>query len=235
MRNSVLWTSLAFAIASVVVCLLAQSIPSFQAGGGIVWVPDDPYYWFERIGFPSGVVGVYLMVKRSWVNFPVGLIWAVAYAFYFYAVARHYGEMSLSIINAIYLIDGWIKWKSGTVAVDLPITRLSGWNWVIILMTIAVAYPLFVLVLHSVRGQYVYADGATTALSLAAQYLTNRKKIESWYFWIVANMVIVPVFFYREFYATAILISIFTVMAFFGLAEWRQAMRLQTSAETASG
>lgn len=230
MTKSVARISVVIGIVSAIVCLLAQSASSIANGQGIVWIPDDPYLWFERVGFVTGIVGVYLMVKQSWVNYPVGLIWAIAYAVYYYAVARHFGEMSLSILNAIYLIDGWIKWQGKRSEPELPITHLSKHNWIVILLTLAVLYPLFVVVLHKVRGNYVYFDGATTAIALAAQYLTNRKKIESWYFWIAANLVITPVFFYRGFFATGILMSIFTVMAFFGLAEWRRSMSAPTLA-----
>ncbi|QYK53536.1 MAG: nicotinamide riboside transporter PnuC [Fimbriimonadaceae bacterium] len=219
--------SVLLAIFAAIVCIAAQGISPLLAGQPILLFPTDLYNQIEFVGFVSGVVGVYLMVKESAWNYPVGLIWAIAYGIYFFSVAKHFGEASLMLINAIYLIDGWIKWARRSEQPQLPITRLSLKNWGVIIGTMIVFIPVLIALLYSVRGNFVYFDATTTSLALAAQYLTNRKIFESWYFWIAANVVIIPVFIYREYYPTAILYTVFTVMAVFGIKEWRQSMEMQ--------
>jgi len=221
--------SLLLAILAALVCIAAQGITPLLAGQPIPLFPTDLYNQIEFIGFVSGVVGVYLMIKQSAWNYPVGLIWAVAYAWYFYKVAGHFGEASVMVINAGYLIDGWIKWARKTDEPELPISQFEPHNWLVIGVTLLLAIPLLIALLIKVRGNFVYFDAATTALGLTAQYLTNRKVFQSWYFWIAANVVIIPVFIYRQYYPTAILYTIFTVMAFIGIKEWRNSMASQTN------
>ncbi|MFM9873321.1 MAG: nicotinamide riboside transporter PnuC [Fimbriimonadaceae bacterium] len=219
--------SLILALASYVVCILAQAIPNFLAKTPPLLFPTDQYNQIELVGFTAGVIGVYLMVKESAWNYPIGLIWAVAYGWYFYSVARHLGEATVMIINAGYLIDGWIKWARKTDQPNLPITNLKRHHWIVIGITLLIVIPVLIKLLIEFRGNYVYFDAATTTLGLTAQYLTNRKVFQCWYFWIAANIVIIPVFIIREYYPTAILYSIFTVMAFIGINQWRKSMRSQ--------
>lgn len=225
--------SILLALLAAFVCIAAQSIILVQLGLPITIFPgatvkDRLYSLAEFFGFVSGVVGVYLMVKQSVWNYPVGLIWAVAYGIYFFSVAQHFGEATLMLINAIYLVDGWIKWMRKAEQPELPVTRLTPYNWGVIGASLLLLVPLIIYLLKTARGSYVYWDGVTTAFALTAQYLTNRKVFESWYFWIAANVVIIPVFIYRQYYPTAILYTIFTVMAVIGIKEWRQSMSSQT-------
>jgi nicotinamide mononucleotide transporter len=235
--------SLLLTLASYIVCILAQAIPNFIAKTPPLLFPTDQYNQIELVGFVAGVIGVYLMVKESAWNYPVGLIWAVAYGWYFYSVARHLGEATVMIINAGYLIDGWIKWaRYGKISGEprpgdpsentLPITHLKGHHWIVIGITLAIVIPILIKLLIEFRGNYVYFDAVTTTLGLTAQYLTNRKVFQSWYFWIVANIVIIPVFIIREYYPTAILYSIFTIMAFQGIKEWKSSLQSQPATAT---
>lgn len=214
---------LTLAAAATLVCIAAQGIPNLLAGQQALWFPQDLYSQIELVGFVSGVVGVYLMVVESTWNYPVGLIWAGGYGWYFFQM-RHFGEATSMLISAGYLIDGWIKWGRRVDMPNLPVVLLKKRHWVVIGITLAIVIPLLIWLLTEVHGAYVYWDATTTALGLTAQYLTNRKVFQSWLFWIGANIVIIPVFVYRGWYPTAILYTLFTVMAFFGIREWRRSL-----------
>ena len=62
----------------------------------------------------------------------------------------------------------------------------------------------------------------TTALSLCAQWLLNRKYLENWYYWIIVDIFYVPMYAYKNLYLTALLYIVFLVMATMGLLEWRR-------------
>lgn len=217
--------------ASYLICILAQSLP---LGLPIQPFPTDLYNRIELIGFVSGVVGVYLVIKQSPLNYPVGLIWAIAYAYYFFAEAKQYGDVFVMLVTAGYLIDGWIKWSSNPLpsgeglregnSASLPITDIQPKNWIIIGLTPLIFIPLLATILQAVKGQFVWIDAATTMFGLLAQYLTNRKIFQSWHFWIITNLIYIPLFFYRQYYPTAILYIIFLIMAFVGMAQWRASM-----------
>lgn len=217
------WISLGLAVLSTLVCIFAQAFSNLISEQPILWFPQDLYSQIELVGFVAGVVGVYLMVIESTWNYPVGLVWAIGYAWYFFQM-RHFGEATTMLISAGYLIDGWIKWSRGANADELPVTLLKRHHWMVIGITLVIVIPLLIWLLTEVHGAYVYWDATTTALGLTAQYLTNRKVFQSWFFWIFSNIVIIPVFIYRGWFPTAVLYLIFTAMAFVGIREWRRSL-----------
>ncbi len=69
------------------------------------------------------------------------------------------------------------------------------------------------------------SDAATTAASLAAQWMTTRKWLESWLVWIAVNAVYVAMYVSQRLHPTAALYAVFLVMAVLGYREWRASMR----------
>jgi len=62
-------------------------------------------------------------------------------------------------------------------------------------------------------------------LSLVAQYLLNRKLIENWYFWMVADVIYVYIYLIKKLDLTAVLYAIFFTMCVAGYVAWRKALR----------
>jgi nicotinamide mononucleotide transporter len=52
-------------------------------------------------------------------------------------------------------------------------------------------------------------DAFTTVLSLAAQYLLNRKTIENWLLWIVDDVIYIWLYIARDLRLTAVLYFVF--------------------------
>ena len=65
-------------------------------------------------------------------------------------------------------------------------------------------------------------DGATTCISLGAQWWMNRKRVETWHLWIIVDVLYVPLYFYRGLALTGLLYMVFLVMAVMGLQQWRE-------------
>ena len=81
-------------------------------------------------------------------------------------------------------------------------------------------------------GQGVFVaqgvDMSLTAASLAAQWMLTRKLLENWLVWIVADVVYVGMFTYKELQLTAVLYAIFLGLAVMGWLEWRRSMHAVT-------
>lgn len=60
-------------------------------------------------------------------------------------------------------------------------------------------------------------------MSLIAQWLLARKKLENWGFWIAVDVVAIGVYLSRDLYFTTGLYTLFLGMAIAGLVVWRRA------------
>jgi nicotinamide mononucleotide transporter len=200
--------------ATGVFALAAAVLVTARAAG---WVP---FSWLETFGTVTGAGCVLLVVRRSVWNFPVGIASCAAYLVFF-ADGRLYADAGLQVVFILLGVHGWVAWVRGrtdVVAVRrVPVGELTG---------LAVAFPAAWLgltrVLEHVGGAAPPFDAFVTTLSLAAQWLLNRRYVETWLGWIVVDQVAVLLFWSRGMYLTAGLYAVFLGMCVAGLVEWRR-------------
>ena len=89
--------------------------------------------------------------------------------------------------------------------------------------------------LERVGGSASFWDALTTSISLASQWLLNRKRLESWIGWIVVDVIYIPLYVYKELYLTAALYAIFLIMAIMGLRAWYASWLEQENRLTVAG
>lgn len=178
--------------------------------------------WLEAISFVTGAICVWLTVRESVWNFPIGMA-NVATFFFVFLRARLYSDMGLQVVYFALGAIGWYLWLfGGANRTPLRITRTPAKRSVYVSMTgVTIFVALFALMRH-VGGASPLWDALTTAICLCAQWLTDRKHVESWLLWIMADVIYVPLYASRELYLTALLYSVFLVMATMGYFEWRR-------------
>jgi len=142
------------------------------------------------------------------------------------AKARAAGTVVLAGLTLVTSLLAIWMWRGGNerqTAMKVGRTSVQELSFVIVL--IAVGTVLLWKVLHLAGGSTTFFDGLTTAMSLGAQWLTNRKKLESWIFWIVVDVIYVPLYIYKDLHLTAILYAVFLCMAVMGLVQWHRTYR----------
>ena len=58
-------------------------------------------------------------------------------------------------------------------------------------------------------------------------WLTAKKKIESWYYWLLVDILATGIYFYKELYFLAILYMVYIVMAVMGYLAWKKSLEKQ--------
>jgi nicotinamide mononucleotide transporter len=53
-------------------------------------------------------------------------------------------------------------------------------------------------------------------------WLMARKKIEHWIFWIVGDIISIPLYLFKELGLTSLQYIIFTIIAIFGYIQWKK-------------
>lgn len=174
----------------------------------------------EAWGFATGGVCVWLVVREHMWNWPMGLANNLLFLVLFWR-GRLYADMGLQVIYFGLGIYGWLNWIfGGAQRTELKVSRTTRTEW----LAIAVFVPLATWGLREllivVNGAAPFWDSLTTVLSLAAQYLLCRKRVENWCFWIVADVIFVPLYLSRSLPLTAVLYGVFLVMCLVGLRGW---------------
>jgi nicotinamide mononucleotide transporter len=194
-----------------------------------------PYDLTETLGFVTGVACVYLVVKESVWNFPLGIANNLFFLVLFTG-ARLYADAGLQIVYIVLGVQGWHRWlRGGENRSVLRITRASARLLAVLGMVILVSTAGLLAVLRLAKGSAPLMDSFTTVLSLAAQYLLNNKKIENWYFWIAADVIYIWLYISRGLHLTAILYFVFLGLCIAGLANWRRILASQSSHSLGEG
>jgi len=181
--------------------------------------------WVEIAGTFFGIIGVWLTIKRNIFCFPAGIINVALYAFLFFKT-KLYSAAALQIVFIILLIYGWRLWQKKNVPDEQQVTKTDKALLIVLLITGMGATALLGTFLFSKTDAALpYLDALTTVLSLIAQWMIAKKKIENWLLWIAADVIYVGMYIYKELYMTSGLYFIFILLAIAGYMEWKKTLK----------
>lgn len=190
--------------------------------------------WLESASFITGALCVWLTVKQSIWNFPLGLMNVATFCVVFFQ-SRLFADAGLQVVYFGLGLVGWYLWlHGGENRSPLKVSRAPAWELFLTCVFIAASTLGLWKALALVGGSASFWDALTTSISLASQWLLNRKRLESWIGWIIVDVIYVPLYIYKELYLTAILYSLFLLMAVMGLRAWSAAWRQNSGNNPAS-
>ena len=168
-----------------------------------VWFSKQNKIWVFPTGMISTSIFVYLLLK-----------WELL------------GDM---MINGYYVamgIYGWYYWSKKKNGLEVhKIATITGVELRMI-FALFLSTLLFVFGIYSVFsfwGSVVsYIDACTSALFFVAMFLMARRKVEHWIFWIVGDIISIPLYLYKELGLTSLQYLIFTIIAIFGYIQWKK-------------
>ena len=188
----------------------------------------------ELIASVMGLLSVWLTVRQSIWCWPTGLVMVLLYAWIF-SVAKLYSDAGLQVVYVVLSIYGWAHWARGGARENgLPVSVVSNRSrllWSAAILTAATTLGAVMSVYTD--ASMPYGDALITCMSLAAQWLLARKKVESWWLWIAVDVLAVGVFSLKGLYVTAGLYAIFFVLALMGLRSWTKS--IERAAGSCSG
>ena len=178
----------------------------------------------EIIAFFLGIANILLLVRRSIWNYPFGIVMVSLYAWIFYG-AKLYSDVILQVFFFVVQCYGWTHWLSrrddkGLVIVERISRRAA-------LISGAAALGLAALVggLMSAftDASYPFWDAAILSLSVVAQILLARRILENWLVWVAVDALAIGLYATKALYPTAVLYTLFLIIAAIGYAGWRRA------------
>lgn len=194
----------------------------------------------EVIATLFGLLSVFFSIKKNIWVYPTGIISTVLYVYILFKFGL-LGDMMINFYYTVMSIYGWFLWsKSSKDHIHVEVSWATKKEWVfasvlfvisLLLVTLVYYYKPFIDNQFSMKnvelGLYHldwanWLDVIVTAIFLVGMWLMAKRKIENWIFWIVGDIVCVPMMIYKGLGITSIQFFVFTAMAIIGYFEWKK-------------
>ena len=180
----------------------------------------------ELVAVAVTAFGVWLLARRSMLCWPINIVGVAIYTWIFYNT-KLYSDMLLQIFYLGANVYGWFQWHGRTgeddkIAVEQPTAReLSIGIAAAAVGAIALGAPMS----HYTNAAAPWIDATLTSYSFLAQIWSARRFIENWWLWITLDVFYIALFAYKSLYLTGALYLMMMALCFYGLADWRKAVR----------
>lgn len=170
--------------------------------------------WFAVL---SGIAYVLFAAYQKKICWLFGLISSGLYVWITYH-SLLFIDSWLQVFYVAMAIFGWLSWnqKTNRKLVTLKWQFHVGFLCLGILFTLLVGY----LFDHYTLQASSYLDAAITGFSIVATFMTAKRILENWIYWIIIDASAVFLYGSRDLYLTSLLYFVFTLMAIFALVQW---------------
>jgi nicotinamide mononucleotide transporter len=181
----------------------------------------------EWLIFISAIIYVILAAAENIWCWLFGII-SSALSVYLCYTGQLFLESALSVFYVLIGIYGWYQWLYGSKnKTEIPLTSVpTKKNLLFIVCGIAIWLPLGFIAQKFSTQALPYLDAFITSFSIIATWMTAKKILENWLYWIIIDAFSVILYGYRDFYLIALLYTIYTILAIAGYFSWRKKMTL---------
>ncbi|HEX2628918.1 MAG TPA: nicotinamide riboside transporter PnuC [Chitinophagaceae bacterium] len=187
--------------------------------------------WYEYIAVFTGLLSVWYSRAENILTYPVGIINTVIYI-YISIKGSLFGEATVNLYYTIMSISGWIIWaKRNAQSEHIVHIKFSDQRWWMYQIIFFVScYVTLFIGLTFLQNSFApdaipWADAFASAAAFTGMWLMTKKKVESWYFWLLTNISSIPLYFVKGYVFTSVYYFLLLIFAFWGLAAWRKKAR----------
>lgn len=207
--------------------------------------PYESYTFFqillEILATTFGLISVFFSVKRHILVYPTGIISTLLYVYILFNFGL-LGDMLINVYYSIMSFYGWILWKKNTKNQTIIVSTAQKKDWLMggFLFTLSFAIVCGIYYfkpyidnqfsMQNINLGLSHMDWAnwldifTTSLFLIGMWFMAKQKLENWIFWIIGDIICIPMMIYKGLGITAIQYSIFTIMAIIGFKKWKSSL-----------
>ena len=179
----------------------------------------------EIIATILGFLSVWFLKNNSIWVYPTGMISTSIYVY----LPFYWGLIGDMLINAYYFslsIYGWYYWtRFNNGKTTNPISKMNK-NEQKISIFLFIFAIIFIFIVYNVFNMWnnmiAYVDTVTTAIFVVGMWLMARRKIENWLFWIVGDIISIPLYLYKGLTITSFQYLVFTLIAVAGYIAWKK-------------
>ena len=192
----------------------------------------EPYSHYSILNISLEIIAIILGFSSVWFSknnsiwvYPTGMISTSIYVYLLF----YWGLIGDMLINAYYFsmsIYGWYYWtrvNNGTATNPISKMNKSEQKISIFLFVFAITFVFAVYNSFNMWNNMIaYIDTFTTAIFFIGMWLMARRKIENWLFWIVGDIISIPIYLYKGLALTSFQYLVFTLIAVAGYITWKK-------------
>ncbi|MCM5661834.1 nicotinamide riboside transporter PnuC [Galbibacter mesophilus] len=179
----------------------------------------------EIIGVIFGFLSVWYSKRENILVYPTGIISTAIFVY----ILFQYGLLGDMMINAYYFsmsIYGWYVWTRKVDETHFIAITKTNKKEKIVSIFLFLATAVFVYAVYEFFNKWEswvsYVDILTTAIFFVGMWLMAKKKLENWVYWIVGDLISVPLYLYKGLAFTSLQYLLFTVIAIYGYKAWKK-------------
>ena len=183
------------------------------------------FIYLELFAVIMNITSVVYAKRNNILVYPTGLIGTGIFVF----ILLNFSLLGDTIINAYFFsmsIYGWYFWSRKKDEVFINQVSTINRNEIKYLLILAISSLIFIYFIYDYFDKWnnwtAYVDNITTAIFFVAMWLMARRKIESWIFWIIGDLITVPLYFYKGLTISSIQYIIFLILAVLGYISWKK-------------
>lgn len=188
------------------------------------------FAWYEWLALGTGIVYVWLAARQQRSCWYWGIVSCLLWA---YADVYYYLLYLDAILQLFYVgmgVWGLVQWNASASGTGIRIERMPWAEHLKLMIWIVPLSLLFGYFFDNYTpAAATYADAFTTIGAIVATWLTVKRRLENWLYWILIDVAYIGITWSRSAYLYALLYLIYTLVAVFGWVSWRREwLRQQT-------
>ena len=194
-----------------------------------------PFYYsvknmsmLELIAVFAFVISLWFCRKENIYTYPMGLI-SVIINIFLSIEQDLLGQVGIYFYFIAMCIYGWTLWLKRDKRKHriVRITSSSKKEWLLQFAIFGLAFIIVFCGLIYFKNAFAVgiiplADAIVIAAAFTGMWLMVKKKTESWYWWIAASVLSIPLYFVKHFIFISVNNGLVLIMAIAGLYEWKK-------------
>jgi nicotinamide mononucleotide transporter len=190
----------------------------------------------ETVAVILGLAYLVLAIRQNPWCWPAGIVSSTLYIVLM-ARATLYMESALQVFYVLMGLYGWWQWvgpgqrADGDGGPGLPVTRWSLRRQApLMVLTAALTLGTGLALRQWTDAAAPFLDSFVTWGALVATWMTARKILETWHWWLVVDSLSLALYVSRELYQTAALFGVYLVLVVVAFCTWRRSLLTEATA-----
>ncbi|AWU44346.1 nicotinamide riboside transporter PnuC [Blattabacterium punctulatus] len=180
----------------------------------------------ELIAVILSIFSVIFAQKNNIWLYPIGIFSTVIYS-YLTFIFSLYGDFIINIYYTGMGFYGWYLWtykkdkKKQKISITYSNQKDYFYTALFFLSTCILSITVYFFN-GKLKNNFDWMDVLTTGIFFSGMYQMAMKKVENWIFWLVGNLISIPIYFFKGLILTGFLFIFLAVLSIIGYVLWNK-------------